>query len=731
MSGCPWCKKFEAIALGVRPDGIMIYQCRLCGLIFREGNEVTADYYTAEYFQNQPGHKEKSTLRLQLVLYLTGGLKRFNRILDIGCGAGYFLEQIGRISSNVYGLDSSPAAVALCRAKGLTVHQGRMETFHSETRFDFVTAWEVIEHVEDLQSFLSSIKRVLADDGMLIVSTPNAGSYRARQSGLSWPGFIWSPEHLSYFTVSALNNILEKVFMPCRVRFIEFDWRSEDTLVAIVQKGKAEESIVKGPRRVLFVGRTNGLEVPGGDMTQLFSTRAALEERGVAVDVSLSALPSLNLNYDLIHQFGLPNAEAVDQLYHLRDHHKRTLLSPIYWNLEEAKAATEEVAAIVEKEKETAKVIEALQLYGVGKIKVEGIRTYRSPYERLKEERRELLTGLAHFLPNSYAEMQELRKDFGLWQATYTVVPNAVDPALVLNATPEWFVNKYGVKDFVLCAARLEPRKNQLMLLLALHGTGLPCVIIGRPQVPEYAELCRRYAPSNTLFIDHLPQEFLASAYAAARVHALVSWSETPGLSSLEAALAGCSIVVSDRGSAWEYFGDMAYYCNPRRLDSIQEAVYRAWHDYSPERQAALRETILRRYTWERAAQRTLEAYEEVMSRHDLNQEVRVIVAEGRTHSLRSKLGKVGRVAIFGASLTGRECYRAALEEGVEVKFFLDNSPARQGTLFLGLPVYAVDYIMGPGAEEVDAVVLASAGYQDQMAQQLWQMGWRKMIVRP
>src|SRR5205085_2575717 len=67
----------------------------------------------------------------------------------------------------------------------------------------------------------------------------------------------------------------------------------------------------------------------------------------------------------------------------------------------------------------------------------------------------------------------------------------------------------------------------------------------------------------------------LASAYAAARVVALPSWFETPGLAALEGALAGRAVVVTPYGCAPEYFGDMAVYVRPGRPTKLAQALSR------------------------------------------------------------------------------------------------------------------------------------------------------------
>ncbi len=117
--------------------------------------------------------------------------------------------------------------------------------------------------------------------------------------------------------------------------------------------------------------------------------------------------------------------------------------------------------------------------------------------------------------------------------------------------------------DFVLCVARLEPRKNQLMLLEALRDDPRPMVLIagGAEYVPAYAQLCRSFPRRGpTLVLGRLPGAMLAAAYRAAAVHCLPSWFELPGLVTLEAARHGARIAASSWG------GDPRL---PRKLDHL------------------------------------------------------------------------------------------------------------------------------------------------------------------
>ena len=75
--------------------------------------------------------------------------------------------------------------------------------------------------------------------------------------------------------------------------------------------------------------------------------------------------------------------------------------------------------------------------------------------------------------------------------------------------------------------------------------------------------------------------------------------------------IAGCNVVVSDRGYTKEYFKDYAWYCDPSRIDSIRQAILDAHHN---QRNLELKRYIVENYTWDKMAEETLKAYEHLFS---------------------------------------------------------------------------------------------------------------------
>ena len=97
--------------------------------------------------------------------------------LDVGCGAGLLCEPLARLGASVTGIDAAPENIAAAEIhaaqSGLAIDYRAGGVEGLDGQFDLVTSLEVIEHVSDPAGFVRGLARVLADNGLLILSTPN------------------------------------------------------------------------------------------------------------------------------------------------------------------------------------------------------------------------------------------------------------------------------------------------------------------------------------------------------------------------------------------------------------------------------------------------------------------------------------------------------------------------------------------------------------------------------
>ncbi|NLW47745.1 MAG: glycosyltransferase [Firmicutes bacterium] len=332
--------------------------------------------------------------------------------------------------------------------------------------------------------------------------------------------------------------------------------------------------------KVLIQNRSNYLNSIAGDSIQLSKTKEYLEKLGVQITVSSKWEVDLS-RYDLTHLFNImPVEDTYRQYQNSKRYRKKYVLSTIYWDPQEFLNTSSQMV------------------------------TFQKWWTITMPFRQEIIKEAALILPNSNLEYELLKKNFGKLPPEI-IVPNAAD-RFFATAKPEGFFQKYRIKDFLLSVGRICQRKNQLTLIRVAKELNLPLVLIGPINDGIYYRECRRESAGHQVtFIDALAPLELASAYASARVHALISWYDTPGLVSLEAAMAGCKIVTTDRGSAAEYFRDQAFYCDPGRIESIRAAIKNAWYS---KKDPQLKDRILMNYTWEKAAQKTFQAYQAALN---------------------------------------------------------------------------------------------------------------------
>jgi len=355
--------------------------------------------------------------------------------------------------------------------------------------------------------------------------------------------------------------------------------------------------------KVAMIVRATFYTSKGGDTIQVLQTAAQLAAHHVIVDIKLTNEKIDYTQYTLLHFFNI--TRPADILYHIRKAAKPFLVSTILIDYSEYDKYHRKGVA--------GKLFRFLNADGIEYCKaitrwILGRDKLVSPAYLWQGQRR-TITGILQqatlLLPNSDSEYKRLARQYPC-ETPHVVVPNGVDTHLFS------FDSKIE-KDpwLVICVARVEGIKNQVNLIRALRNTRFKLVIIGSVALNQtsYYHTCRKIATGNIQFIEHLPQQELVSYYQKAKVHVLPSWFETTGLSSLEAAVMGCNIVITDKGDTREYFGNDAIYCDPGSPESIYQMVEKA---ASLPGNKSLQKKIMEQYSWKQATIRTIEAYKKI-----------------------------------------------------------------------------------------------------------------------
>lgn len=367
--------------------------------------------------------------------------------------------------------------------------------------------------------------------------------------------------------------------------------------------------------RILFQSRPNLLTEIGGDSTQVLKTKDAIEKMGYTVDLDLSQTPDVS-RYDIVHVFNLQTFEGTKvQIENARRQGKPVALSTIWWDFQ--------YMDLDDDYRKFRGWKYHLCLYLLAPLF--WVNKYRRFYFfdkllfnlRRKRKGQNILKSVDWILPNSVAELEILTRDFNMpdLRGKSSVVVNAIDNAENIRELPQEYKKKLDKlpDGNVLCVGRIEAIKGQAKIIRAMmNDSEIPLVFIGRGIETPYGQWCRELADKrgNVYFLPQIEHEYLGAFYKKAKVHALPSLRESPGLVSLEAALYDTNIVMSFQAPTWEYFGLDAFICNPEDLSSIHEAILNA---YNSEVHKYLKEKIIKNFNWTKTAEQTVMTYKKIL----------------------------------------------------------------------------------------------------------------------
>jgi SAM-dependent methyltransferase len=133
------------------------------------------------------------------------------RLLEVGCGAGRYLQLMRALGWSVVGVDTSPEAIRVARdVVGLEAHVGDVRDLGlDDASFDAVTLAHTLEHVPEPVEALRELRRVTRPGGRLAIVVPNVKSLGATRFGADWIGWDY-PRHLTNFSAAGLGAVLER-----------------------------------------------------------------------------------------------------------------------------------------------------------------------------------------------------------------------------------------------------------------------------------------------------------------------------------------------------------------------------------------------------------------------------------------------------------------------------------------------------------------------------------------
>jgi 2-polyprenyl-3-methyl-5-hydroxy-6-metoxy-1,4-benzoquinol methylase len=179
--------------------------CRNCGIIFFTplmpgGNDFYSSLGMREWYYL---HEDKTEFE-----YSNSYIKEFDSVLDIGSGRGAFTKYIDKKVDYV-GLELSSKAVTYAQKENINVIEETIEnhSINNKNKYDVVVSFQVLEHITNINSFVSASIDTIKPNGLFIIAVPNNDSFikNIQNNSLNLP-----PHHLLHWNKKSLTFLANK-----------------------------------------------------------------------------------------------------------------------------------------------------------------------------------------------------------------------------------------------------------------------------------------------------------------------------------------------------------------------------------------------------------------------------------------------------------------------------------------------------------------------------------------
>lgn len=219
---CLLCRSNKTKLLLKWKSDYSIFQCLQCGASSPNIKLEKRDNHTTSVYENETYNEKfireihnqfkyrKETFGQERYFYAKKFIpkKKNPYILDLGCGAGYFLSVLKDRKIKSKGLEVSSHLVSYCKRNGLNVSSSNIE-LERDSSFDLITMYDVLEHLENPIEVMSSINKKLKKNGICIAYTPNIESLAFELMG-SNQNTLLPFEHVCFYNPKSLNFLATK-----------------------------------------------------------------------------------------------------------------------------------------------------------------------------------------------------------------------------------------------------------------------------------------------------------------------------------------------------------------------------------------------------------------------------------------------------------------------------------------------------------------------------------------
>ena len=198
-------------------DKIKKYRCKDTDLIFFRPKTLEGSEKVYSRLKEKKWYYMKSKWEYNRALK---EVEKGSSCLVVGCGEGHFVEKLNEKGSEAKGIELSKEAVDVAKQKGRNVHLENLKVTskNEKEKYQYVCAFQVLEHVVDPKKFLKNCVSCLSEKGKIIIGVPNMDGYMGdmKEDILNMP-----PHHMTQWFPETFRSLPE--YLPISLKSINFE----------------------------------------------------------------------------------------------------------------------------------------------------------------------------------------------------------------------------------------------------------------------------------------------------------------------------------------------------------------------------------------------------------------------------------------------------------------------------------------------------------------------------
>src|SRR3989344_1794219 len=214
MNSCPICQK-NGTGDFCEKDGWIYCHCYYCDCLFLTDytNRTNLDLYYKKDFQYSFDNLTKKrviNIANEVLLKLLNINPRGSNLLDIGSGHGYILEEAKKKNISPLGIEPSLKLYKETEGKSSVMNMN-LDEFSKKNilKFDFITLSHVIEHLQNINILPDMLDKILNDNGIIFIETPNYDSWLRRIEKCEYI-FLTPPDHTYVLSIKTIQEIFKR-----------------------------------------------------------------------------------------------------------------------------------------------------------------------------------------------------------------------------------------------------------------------------------------------------------------------------------------------------------------------------------------------------------------------------------------------------------------------------------------------------------------------------------------